>query len=50
MNQEQKGKDKKQEINIKKSQVEDVLKRAPDEVLAMAIRDTLLKEKEKQNK
>ena len=36
-----------EEIKVKKSQKAEAMKKAPDEVIAMAIRDMLLKEKEK---
>lgn len=37
----------KNEIKIKKNPKAEALKKAPDEVIAKAIRDALLKEKEK---
>lgn len=37
----------KEEIKVKKSKKAEAMKKAPDEVIAMAIRDMLLKEKEK---
>ena len=37
---------KKQEIKVKNSSAADALKRAPDEVIARAIHDVLLKQKE----
>ena len=38
--------DKKQEIKIKKSPTAEAMKKAPDEVIARAIHDVLLKQKE----
>ena len=37
---------KKQEIKVKNSSAADALKRAPDEVIARAIHDVLLKQKD----
>ena len=37
----------KKEIKIKENPKAEVMKKAPDEVIAMAIRDALLKDKEK---
>ena len=40
--------DTKQEIKIKSNPKAEAIKKAPDEVIAMAIRDALLKDKAKQ--
>lgn len=46
-NEGKKPSDGKQEIKVKMSPKAEKMKNAPDEVIAMAIRDTLLKDKEK---
>ena len=38
---------KKEEIKIKENPKAEAMKKAPDEMIAMAIRDALLKDKEK---
>lgn len=42
--------EKKEEIRIRQNSKEEILRRSSDEVIAMAIRDVLIREREKREK
>ncbi len=44
------NKDQKEEIRIRANSKEEILKRSSDEIIAMAIRDVLIREREKREK
>ncbi len=44
------NKEHKEEIHIRSNSKEEILKRSSDEIIAMAIRDVLIREREKREK